>query len=195
MTPMHFLMSMTQNFVESSTNTLPRRRRTLLCYRMLHGSHIHFVREAKQKRRQSERKWMKSGLHVHKEIYQALCTEYNELLYHAKTEYISSKINITDQRSLYRMVKSLSCPSSSMAPVLPHHHSPGQLANDIAKFFDRNRNNCHADGQVYEDLSLQLGNVPPQCLSSTTSQKKLYQTHSRQLPRPCQHSILFLHHC
>ena len=91
------------------------------------------LRKAKQEKRRCERIYVKSGLTVHKEIFNAECDKYKDLLIKAKTNYHKTKLAGLDHRQLFREVDKL-C-SSAADRVLPSSESEEKLANDFATFF------------------------------------------------------------
>ena len=62
------------------------------------------LRTAKQEKRRCERQWRKSGLEVHRQIYQQQCAVYRNLLENAKTAYHRVKVEGSDDRDLFRVV-------------------------------------------------------------------------------------------
>ena len=91
------------------------------------------VREAKRHRRRAERKWMKSRLEIHSQLYRNQCCSYNQLLMQSKSHYLTSTIEQCDTKQLFRFVKKLTAPASEH--ILPDHSSDVQLANDFGQFF------------------------------------------------------------
>ena len=115
------------------------------------------LRKLKQERRKAERACCKSGLQIHKDIYQQKCItrSYISLLRKTKTENFLKTINPKDQRGLYRIVKSLSSPIAS-SQVLPCHDCPRQLAESFGSFFEEKVKLIHKrlDTEVDKDLSV-----------------------------------------
>ena len=91
------------------------------------------IRDAKRERRRCERQFLKSGLQVHKDIYQDQCRKCKELLNSAKSNFHRSELADCDPRQLFRAVDKL-C-SSTTAKALPSRDDPKQLADDFARFF------------------------------------------------------------
>jgi hypothetical protein len=91
------------------------------------------IRTAKRERRRCERQYLKSGLIVHKDLYQEQCRRYKDLLDAAKTSYHRSQLADCDHRQLFRAVDKL-C-SANTSKKLPSHDDSAQLANDFANFF------------------------------------------------------------
>ena len=91
------------------------------------------IRDAKRERRRCERRFVKSGLQVHKEIYQESCQWYKDLLDGAKSDYHRSKLHGCDHRQLFRVVDKM-C-SSESSRVLPTRDNPEDLANEFVVFF------------------------------------------------------------
>ena len=96
------------------------------------------IRNAKRDRRRCERQFAKSGLEIHKDLYQDSCQKYKDLLDAAKSGYHRSKLSDCGQRQLFRVVDNM-C-SASSAKVLPTRESAEDLANEFVNFF-RNKIN------------------------------------------------------
>ncbi|XP_072041364.1 uncharacterized protein [Amphiura filiformis] len=92
------------------------------------------LRIAKRRKRQAERKFVKSGLEVDKQPYIDHCKAYKTMLETAKRNYHRSQIEDCSSKELFRVVDSLCNPTSE--PPLPDHDSNEMLANDFATFFD-----------------------------------------------------------
>eukprot|EP00745_Piridium_sociabile_P003165 TRINITY_DN11904_c0_g1_i15.p2 TRINITY_DN11904_c0_g1~~TRINITY_DN11904_c0_g1_i15.p2 ORF type:complete len:107 (-),score=22.28 TRINITY_DN11904_c0_g1_i15:22-342(-) len=72
--------------------------------------------EAKQARRRAERQWLKTGLTVHKQIFQAANKAANNIIHFAKTAYYNAKIlACTTQKQLFSLTNSLLGKSSDTA--------------------------------------------------------------------------------
>ena len=92
------------------------------------------LRAAKQTKRRAERKWMQSGLEVHKQIFREQIKNYKHLLEVAQTSYYRSKLENCDQKQLFRAVDKLCANKSEKA--LPDVEDSDDLANQFASFFD-----------------------------------------------------------
>ena len=93
------------------------------------------LRLAKQEKRRLERKWHKSGLTVHKDLYSQQCVTYKNLLISAKSNYHCSEIAQCDQRNLFRVIDNL-CNAKQSKNTLPFSEDPKNLADKFATFFD-----------------------------------------------------------
>lgn len=93
------------------------------------------LRDAKQEKRRLERKWQKSGLTVHKDLYRQQCATYRNLLNSAKSNYHCCQIAQCDQRNLFRIIDNL-CHAKQSDITLPHAEDPKNLADKFAAFFD-----------------------------------------------------------
>ena len=91
------------------------------------------IRAAKRERRRCERQYVKSGLQVHKEIYQDQCRKCQKLLNAAKSNFHRSELAECDPRQLFRAVDKLCSPNTTQ--VLPSRDDSEELANDFARFF------------------------------------------------------------
>ena len=97
------------------------------------------VQEAKRRRRRAERRMIKSGLCIDRELYRKECDSYYECIYNARSTYLKNLIADADTKQLFNMVKSLSSPNQSS--ILPDHSSDSELANRFAKFFSEKVSN------------------------------------------------------
>jgi hypothetical protein len=67
------------------------------------------IKEAKQKRRQAERQWRKSGLTIHKQLYAQHRESVKQMMQNEKKNYICSKIESSDSSiQLFRTAAELS---------------------------------------------------------------------------------------
>ena len=66
------------------------------------------LRSLKRAKRQAEQKYVKSGLEVHRQIFEDQCRIYSDALNSAKQEYYKNQISGSDQRQLFRMIDGLS---------------------------------------------------------------------------------------
>ena len=78
------------------------------------------VREAKRHRRRAERKWLKSRLEIHSQLYRDQCCSYNQLLIQSKSHYLTSTIEQCDTKQLFRFVKKLTTPASEISFLTIH---------------------------------------------------------------------------
>ena len=91
------------------------------------------IKEAKRRRRQAERRLIKSGLCIDKELYRRECELYYECIFMARSTYLKNLIAESNSKQLFNIVKSLSSPNQSS--ILPDHSSDTELANRFAQFF------------------------------------------------------------
>jgi len=92
------------------------------------------LKVAKREKRQAERKYRKSGLAVHKQLFEESCATYNNLLEFSKCSYYKDKIENANTRQLFKIVDGFFTPRS---PVLPTHDSSTQLVEDNDFFIQR----------------------------------------------------------
>ena len=92
------------------------------------------LRERKREKRRLERKWMSSGLEVHKQMYQEECHQYKRALDQAKTDYHKAQVSDCEQGKLFHVIDKLS--AAKPAKVLPSHDSAHDLAGDFSMFFN-----------------------------------------------------------
>ena len=100
------------------------------------------IQEAKRRRRRAERRMIKSGLCIDKELYRQECESYYECIYNARSTYLKNLIADADTKQLFSIVKSLSSPNQSS--ILPDHSSDSELANRFARFFSEKVSNVVA---------------------------------------------------
>ena len=62
------------------------------------------LRAMKREKRQSERKFRKSRLEVHKQLFEESCATYNSLLESTKCSYYKQKIENSNTKQLFRMI-------------------------------------------------------------------------------------------
>ena len=89
-------------------------------------------RLAKRIKRRAERMFRKSGLEVHKQIFEEACNKYQKQLEFYKSSFYKSKIEQAGRNKLFRLVDKLFQPGSS---ALPSHTSLEVLVEDFNDFF------------------------------------------------------------
>ena len=94
------------------------------------------LRNARQTKRKAERKWRKSGLTVHYEIFNQERKKYNFMCRAAKSAFFKKEIEERkgDQANLYRVMNQLM--QKSKNTILPSHQDDQELANDFADYFE-----------------------------------------------------------
>lgn len=92
------------------------------------------IRAAKQKRRQAERLWRKTGLSVHRDIFMTRREEVNNLIQQSKSDFYQNKISECqgNTKELFKVVNTLL--GKSKAPALPSR-PVAQLVEDFSTFF------------------------------------------------------------
>ena len=93
------------------------------------------VHEAKTKKRKAEKLWRKSGLTVHKEIYQQARNTFNMLIDSTKSVYFNRRIEEADGNPRERQKLYQSILQSSQEVKLPRHSNQRELADKFANFF------------------------------------------------------------
>ena len=93
------------------------------------------IRASKRQRRKAERRFRKTKLTVHHEMYRKECQTVNSLIQTTRTEHYSQKIieNSRDQRALYKITNNLL--QKEIDPPLPTHESVDKLCDQFANFF------------------------------------------------------------
>ena len=89
------------------------------------------LKTAKQERRKAERKWRKTGLEIHRQIYQQRKKDVRKKVLELKREHINYKICMsTTSKELFKISSDLMGTSgSSPAPDLPKHELPDVFAD------------------------------------------------------------------
>ena len=93
------------------------------------------IKEARRIRRQAERRWRKTKLTVHRQIYKQKRQIVTELIAQAKKQYYSDRINEKegDQKALFKVIDELM--QRKQASPLPPHDDPKLLATQFGEFF------------------------------------------------------------
>jgi hypothetical protein len=93
------------------------------------------IRAARCELRHAERTWKATRLTIHEQIFEYKMERRNYLLERAKASYLNTKVQKcgSDQRSLYKIVNSLS--GKSLIKTIPKHSNPREFATDFAEFF------------------------------------------------------------
>ena len=91
-------------------------------------------RSLKRERRRAERRWLKSGLTVHKQLYESVKHKVIDLVHSAKTTYFSSMILASKTcKDLFRNLNSIMGKERTVS--LPSDCNPENLPNIFSKFF------------------------------------------------------------
>ena len=91
------------------------------------------INAARNLRRKHERKWRKSRLDVHRELYVTQRNHVNDLIDKAKQDYYRGELEGADTKTVFKTVNKL---LNKSAKTLPAHDSAKNLANEFATFFD-----------------------------------------------------------
>ena len=97
--------------------------------------HNDVIREEKRKRRQCERRWRRTGLTTHREMYVFQRNLVNQLIYQAKVDLYSDKIRSCgkDQQLLFKVVDELL--HRTKKTELPDCDSDIDLADKFSGYF------------------------------------------------------------
>ena len=117
------------------------------------------LREVKQLKRKCERKMLKSGLEIDRQLYHHQCQVYRQILEKAKCDHHRNEVAKCSDRQLFSFVNRMSKPSGSRA--LPDYNSKKDLANDFGDFFHKK----------VRDLRNKLDNISPPELSVDVQDK------------------------
>lgn len=93
------------------------------------------LQKVKQQKRRLERKMIKSGLTIDRQLYYDHCKIYREMLNNAKRCYHRDQIAKSNDRQLFRLIDRMCNPIQTH--ILPDHVSEKLLANDFASFFHK----------------------------------------------------------
>lgn len=124
------------------------------------------LRKAKRMKRRSERKWLKSGLEIDKQIYCDQSKAYHRMIEQVKCNYHRNEIAKCDEKQLLKLVDRISNPAST--PKLPDHDSKKSLANDFSRFF-HNKIQMLLNRLTIISLPTVSIDLPESCGSSFTS--------------------------
>ena len=111
--------------------------------------------EAKRERRRTERQWIKSGLTVHKLIFQTASSAVNAIVHSAKTAYYNTKIfacSTSKQLQLHNIANTLLGKSESSP--LPSTVHPSHLPQAFADFF------ANKTGTIRHSLDIDFTSSP-----------------------------------
>lgn len=94
------------------------------------------ITEAKRDRRRAERRWRKSGLEVHKQIYQRLKLNTNKLIEDAKQKHVKEQLekNKGDSKHTFKVVNKI-LKHNLTANKLPKAKDPKDVADTFCDFF------------------------------------------------------------
>ena len=92
------------------------------------------IKEAKKKRKRAEKKWQKTHLEVHRQIYKSERQNVRKLIKDSQTSYFQGAVEncAGDQAKLFKLVNSF---SGNMPCALPDHTSVAELASRFNNFF------------------------------------------------------------
>ena len=115
------------------------------------------IAQAKLLRRQAERRWRKSHLEIHRQLYCKQRQHVQSLIKKAKTDYHSRQVEDCgkDTKQLFKVVNKLL--NRKQSSPLPDHRCDKDLANQFSKFFTDKIANIRlslSDVQVSDILEL-----------------------------------------
>ena len=91
------------------------------------------LRALKHEKCRWERRWVKSGLEVHKQLYRDSANNYYAAIKEAKRAHFNNKISISNQKQLFHLINSLF--KVKGLPTLPTHITELELANRFSTSF------------------------------------------------------------
>lgn len=136
-------------------------------------------------RRKLERKWLQSGLEVHRQVYGQQCAKVVEIIKQAKSDFYKEALASADTKSMFRTAKSL---LSSGDRPLPSRDSDRELAERFAGFFSQKVTKIREALDAILLDSLDTSTVTPECTLgrlSCISQDNLKKLIARSPPKSC----------
>ena len=118
------------------------------------------IHDARKIRRQLERKWIKSGLEINRQMYLNQRNSVVVMIDLAKADYYKNKLAQTDPADMFKVIKELFNPSEN---VLPEHTSDKELAKLFETFF------TNKISQIRNSLTSEVNPVSRSLLSSCVS--------------------------
>ena len=94
------------------------------------------IREAKQQRRKSERRWRRTHLEIDRQSFRQQCSTLSKLLYTTKTTFYSNKVSEckNDIKSLFKITDNLLRDKGKQ--ILPSSDNNTVLANSFGAYFE-----------------------------------------------------------
>jgi exonuclease III len=90
------------------------------------------IHQERRQRRRYERKWLKTKLEVHRQIYISQCQNVVECIKQAKLKYYKEKLSSASSKEAFKCIHDL---KDQDEKCLPSHQEANELANRFAKFF------------------------------------------------------------
>ena len=93
------------------------------------------IDECRKEKRKAEKKWRKTKLTVHKQIYKEKQRSLNKMIANSKKNFYSDKLSKSqgDQKQLFRCVNELL--NNTKSSSLPSHSNQKELADEMSEFF------------------------------------------------------------
>ena len=121
------------------------------------------IEQAKRERRGAERKFRKTNLEIHKQIFLSKQNLVDDMCSTAKTTHINDRITNAEKnpKELFRISKEVQCKSDNN--ILPSYSSEKEMANKFVKYFSEKINRIRSDlddnsEDEYEEVS--QGDIP-----------------------------------
>jgi exonuclease III len=119
------------------------------------------IKDSKRKCRKAERKWRKTKLEIHRQIYVSALQDVANKIEAAKKQYYGSKIEKADQKTLYKLATNLLHKQKDRS--LPLFDSAYDIASKFNNFFVQKVLN------IRNDLQAMLVAIPSQPTNSASS--------------------------
>ena len=121
------------------------------------------IHSARQERRRRERRWLKSGLEVHRECYFIQWKTVVRMIDQAKQDYYKSLFGKANPSDMFNIVKELLCPN---VKLLPNHSCENQLAEKFSYVFKEKIDKIRCDISAKSILSQGLIDETKSCHGS-----------------------------
>ena len=118
------------------------------------------IKEQKREKRKAERKWRKTNLTVHREIYTEQRNKLSAMITESKKDYYQQQISdsTSSQSALFKTVDELL--SKKRVSALPSHESTEELCNRMATFFTDKIRTIHEGLEKIQNPSFPLDPDP-----------------------------------
>ncbi|XP_020907455.1 uncharacterized protein LOC110245514 [Exaiptasia diaphana] len=130
------------------------------------------LRDLKQQKRQTERRYLSSGLEVHRVIYRDICKHYKDVLTKTKSSYYQNKMSTCNQIQLFKTVSRFLQSKDSVS--LPKFDSSDHLAVQFNDFFSQKIANLRAE--------LEQSSLPPVLIDCARKECQSTLTNFQSLP-------------
>jgi exonuclease III len=143
---------------------------------------------AKSEKRKAERLWRRTGLTVHREIFNTEKVKYNKLLTHSKASYFNQRITEcgNDSKALSQIMNELLFRQKTSK--LPAHGSAEDLANRFSTFFKEKIDKIRDNLPDCSNINLDITQPPPATTLNflePTTEEELWKIISKSPAKSC----------